>query len=55
LWDNPKILEYSTAGTPLKRIGQPDEIAGAAVFLASKAGAFMTGQAIIIDGGATIA
>ena len=55
LWDNPRILEYSTAGTPLKRIGQPDEIAGAAVFLASKAGAFMTGQAIIIDGGATIA
>jgi NAD(P)-dependent dehydrogenase (short-subunit alcohol dehydrogenase family) len=55
LWDNPEILEYSTAGTPLKRIGQPDEIAGAAVFLASKAGAFMTGQAIVIDGGTTIA
>ena len=32
----------------------PDEIAGAAVFLASAAGAFMTGQAIVIDGGATI-
>jgi NAD(P)-dependent dehydrogenase (short-subunit alcohol dehydrogenase family) len=55
LWDNPEILEYSTAGTPLKRIGQPDEIAGAAVCLASKAGAFMTGQAIVIDGGTTIA
>jgi NAD(P)-dependent dehydrogenase (short-subunit alcohol dehydrogenase family) len=39
----------------LRRIGMPDEIAGAAVFLASKAGAFMTGQAIVIDGGVTIA
>jgi hypothetical protein len=55
LWDNPQILEYSTSGTPLRRIGQPDEIAGAAVFLASQAGAFMTGQAIVIDGGTTIA
>ena len=55
LWENPQILEYSTSGTPLRRIGQPDEIAGAAVFLASKAGAFMTGQAIVVDGGTTIA
>jgi NAD(P)-dependent dehydrogenase (short-subunit alcohol dehydrogenase family) len=55
LWDNPEILKHSTAGTPLHRIGDPDEIAGAAVFLASKAGAFMTGQAFVIDGGATIA
>jgi NAD(P)-dependent dehydrogenase (short-subunit alcohol dehydrogenase family) len=55
LWDNPQILEFSTSGTPLRRIGQPDEIAGAAVFLASKAGTFMTGQTIVIDGGSTIA
>ena len=54
LWDNPDTLERSTAGAPLRRIGQPDEIAGAAVFLASKAGGFMTGQAIVIDGGVTI-
>jgi NAD(P)-dependent dehydrogenase (short-subunit alcohol dehydrogenase family) len=38
----------------LGRIGVPDEIAGAAVFLASQAGAFTTGQSIVIDGGATI-
>ena len=38
----------------LKRIGEADEIAGAAVFLASKAAAFMTGQTMVIDGGATI-
>jgi NAD(P)-dependent dehydrogenase (short-subunit alcohol dehydrogenase family) len=55
LWDNPEILKRSTSGAPLRRIGEPDEIAGAAVFLASKAGAFMTGQTIVIDGGATIA
>ena len=41
-------------GTPLKRIGEPDEIAGAAVYLASKAGAYMTGQMLVVDGGATV-
>ena len=52
LWENPKTLEFATSGSALRRIGEPDEIAGAAVFLASKAGAFMTGQTIVIDGGA---
>jgi len=55
LWENPDILKASTSDTPLRRIGDPDEIAGAAVFLASKAGSFMSGQTIVIDGGATIA
>jgi len=54
LWENPDILKMSTAHSCLKRIGQPDEIAGMAVFLASKAGAFTTGQSIVIDGGATV-
>jgi NAD(P)-dependent dehydrogenase (short-subunit alcohol dehydrogenase family) len=54
LWENPAILEQATAGSSLKRIGDPDEIAGMAVFLASRAGAFTTGQAMVIDGGATI-
>lgn len=53
LWDNPDILKASTAGAPLRRIGEPDEIAGMAVLLASKAGAFATGQTYAIDGGAT--
>ena len=53
LWENPDLLEQRTATTPLRRIGEPDEIAGAAVFLASKAAAFMTGQSIVIDGGVT--
>lgn len=55
LWENPEILKRATAGAPLHRIGEPDEIAGAAVFLASKAGSFTTGQVIVCDGGATIA
>jgi NAD(P)-dependent dehydrogenase (short-subunit alcohol dehydrogenase family) len=55
LWENPEILKQTTAVTPLRRIGQPDEIAGAAVFLASAAGAFVTGETIVADGGMTIA
>lgn len=54
LWENPDILKSATAGSCLKRIGQPDEIAGMAVFLCSKAGGFTTGQTFVIDGGATV-
>ncbi|MCC8967085.1 SDR family oxidoreductase [Bradyrhizobium sp. Pear76] len=54
LWDNPDNLKARTARSPLLRIGIPDEIAGAAVLMGSKAGNFMTGQTIVIDGGATI-
>ncbi|MFD1612846.1 SDR family oxidoreductase [Sphingomonas tabacisoli] len=54
LWENPDTLKRSTEVAPLKRIGEPDEIAGAAVFLASPAAAFMTGQTVVIDGGQTI-
>jgi len=55
LWEDPKVLEQAVSHAPLKRIGEPNEIAGAAVFLASKAGSFVTGQAIVVDGGVTIA
>ena len=55
LWENPEILKQTTANYPLRRIGEPDEIAGAAIFLSSKAGNFTTGQVITIDGGGTIA
>ncbi|HLW91272.1 MAG TPA: SDR family oxidoreductase [Roseiarcus sp.] len=54
LWENPAYLSGHNARAPLGRIGEPDDIAGAAVFLASKASAFMTGQAIVVDGGVTI-
>jgi NAD(P)-dependent dehydrogenase (short-subunit alcohol dehydrogenase family) len=54
LWEDPEMLKRRTATTPLRRIGEPDEIAGAAVFLASQAGSFVTGQSIVVDGGVTI-
>ena len=54
LWENPETLKRSTAGTPLKRIGEPEELAGIAVYLAAPAGTFTTGQMFVIDGGATI-
>jgi len=54
LWDNPDTLKRALTGTPLKRIGEPEEIAGAAVYLASKAGAYRTGQMLVVDGGATV-
>lgn len=54
LWENPDTLARSTSRSPLRRIGEPEEIAGAAVFLASRAGAFTTGQTFVIDGGQTI-
>ena len=54
LWENPQTLQLVTMHTPMQRIGEPEEIAGAAVFLASRASTFMTGQAIVVDGGSTI-
>ena len=55
LWENPEIYADTVSKYPLRRIGEPDEIAGAAVLLASDAGSFTTGQTIVIDGGGTIA
>ncbi|HEY1146500.1 MAG TPA: SDR family oxidoreductase, partial [Allosphingosinicella sp.] len=54
LWENPDTLKAVTRHTPLRRIGEPHEIAGAAVYLAAPASAFMTGQTIIVDGGSTV-
>lgn len=54
LWKDPKIEAMITRQLPLRRFGEPDDIAGAAVFLASPAGRWMTGQQIVIDGGAMV-
>ena len=54
LWEDKARLKAREEQTPLRRIGEPDEVAGAAVFLASAAGSFVTGQNIVIDGGVTI-
>ncbi|WP_342165880.1 SDR family oxidoreductase [Methylobacterium sp. SD21] len=55
LWEDPAMLAQTEGAAPLRRIGEPDDIAGAAVFLASPAGRFVTGQALVADGGVTIA
>lgn len=51
LWEDPSIEERMTAGSPLRRFGEPDDVAGLAVCLASRAGRFVTGQTWIVDGG----
>ncbi len=54
LWEDEAMLKERMVTTPLRRIGDPDEIAGAAVFLASQAGSYVTGQSLVVDGGVTI-
>ena len=53
LWDNPEADHQFKSLHPMGRFGEPEEIAGAAVFLASSAGAYVNGQTIVVDGGAT--
>jgi NAD(P)-dependent dehydrogenase (short-subunit alcohol dehydrogenase family) len=55
LWENTEALKPRLATTPLRRIGEPDEIGGIVAFLASRAASFMTGTVIVADGGVTIA
>ena len=55
LWEDEERLAYRESGTPLRRIGMPDEIGGVAAFLASPAASFMTGEVVTVDGGVTIA
>ena len=54
LWEDPERLAKRTATTPLRRIGEPEEIAPVAAFLASSGASFITGQMIVADGGVTI-
>ena len=55
LWENPDVLAQTVKQSPLGRIGDPIDIAGMALLLASDAGRFITGQTIVVDGGVTIA
>jgi NAD(P)-dependent dehydrogenase (short-subunit alcohol dehydrogenase family) len=54
LWEDPQAAKHQETSTPLRRLGTPEDIAGAAVFLAGRGGAWLTGQSIVIDGGASI-
>jgi NAD(P)-dependent dehydrogenase (short-subunit alcohol dehydrogenase family) len=51
LWSIPKMQEWGFANTPLRRLGQVEDMIGTAIYLASKASAFMTGQVLYVDGG----
>ena len=52
--DNPAAIERRLSLTPLRRVGEPHEIAGVVVMLASAAGGFITGHNLVVDGGTTI-
>ena len=51
LWARPEMQAWGLPNTPLRRLGQPEDMVGTAVFLASPAAAFLTGQIIFVDGG----
>lgn len=53
LWEDKDAREQREEETPLRRLGEPNDLAGAAVYLASRAGAWTTGQNIVVDGGVT--
>lgn len=54
LWNNPDILKMAMSHTPMARVAEPEEMAGAIVYLASDASSYVTGQVLALDGGATI-
>ena len=53
LWSDPTMQEWGLSNTPLGRLGEVEDLVGAAVFLAAEASAFMTGQVVRVDGGFT--
>lgn len=55
LWSEPHMKQWGLANTPQRRMGEPEDMVGTAVFLASAASAFMTGQILYVDGGFTAA
>ncbi len=54
LWEDPEANMRAVASYPIGRLGEPEDIAGAALFLAARSGSFVTGQTLVVDGGNTI-
>ncbi|MDA7945890.1 MAG: SDR family oxidoreductase [Hyphomicrobiaceae bacterium] len=54
LWEDPEANKRAIASYPIGRLGEPEDISGVALLLASDAGSFITGQTFVVDGGATI-
>lgn len=55
LWEDPERIERINSANPLRRMGKPEEIAGTALWLATEASGYVTGQLIIADGGQSFA
>ena len=53
LWSDPGMQEWGRRNTPQQRLGNPEDMIGTALFLASEASKFMTGQVLYVDGGFT--
>lgn len=53
LWSDPQMRAWGESNTPMRRLGQPADLVGTAIFLASPAAAFITGQTLYVDGGFT--
>ena len=53
VWSNDKVLDAVVGTIPLQRIGEPEDVAGAVIFLCSAAGSYVTGETIMVDGGRT--
>jgi NAD(P)-dependent dehydrogenase (short-subunit alcohol dehydrogenase family) len=54
LWENEALVEYVEGRTPLGRLGEVEDVVGAAIFLASPASDYITGEVIVIDGGTSL-
>lgn len=54
LWEDQSVHDATARRTPMRRLGDPRDIAGAAVYLASPAAAWTTGQMVVVDGGVTV-
>ena len=55
LWEDEELMAHHQETTPLRRIGRPEDVAGAALYLASPAADWVTGTVLVVDGGVSLA